>query len=340
MAHQITKLDKFGFTGDRKSIWHGIGKEMPEGLDAETFFKQVGLDWTTELQPVFCMIDGVQVQIPNSQVHIRRDLGPVSDSVLGLVSDGYKKLDNGDLAKFADQLLGADQAASVSTAGSLLGGKRVFCLLKMPKDIKVVKGDVVETFLCLSNGHGGFASFNCYPTSIRVVCDNTLTWSERDLARGVRFHHTGDLESKLKQARAIMGLATKEAEEFEKQVKALANTDLSRDQIKTFMEFAYTATFGKAPDKDEDAEAFGRWEERRKDMLDTWLKNLENERQTIRGIQGTAWAALNAYTEWSDHDRGGKWMESRPADQRIHSNFFGVAAAAKKKVLRAALALV
>jgi phage/plasmid-like protein (TIGR03299 family) len=339
MAHLITTRDKFGFTGKRKDIWHGLGTEMPEGLDAQTFFKQVGLDWLTELQPVYCTVGGVQVAVPNTQAHVRTDItGP--DAVLGLVSDGYKKLDNGDLARFADDLLGADQAASVSTAGSLLGGKRVFCLLRMPKDIKVVKGDVVETFICLSNGHGGFASFNVYPTSIRVVCNNTLTWSERDLARGIRFHHTGDLDAKLKQARVVMGLAVKEAEQFEKQVKALAATDLSHGQVVEFMEFAYNATFGKAPDQKEQPEAYDRWVLRKKETMETWLANLENERQTIKGIKGTAWAALNAYTEWSDHNRGGAWMESRPADQRVHSNLFGVAAAAKKKVLRAALALV
>ena len=136
-----------------------------------------------------------------------------------------------------------------------------------------------------------------------------------------------------------MGLAVKEAEQFEKQVRALANTDLSVGQVKEFMELAYVSTFGKAPDAEVDAEAHARWLERKKDMTQDWLARMENERQTIAGIQGTAWAALNAYTEWSDHDRGGKWMESRPADQRVHSNLFGVAAAAKKKVLRAALAL-
>lgn len=336
MTDLITLKDKFGFTGNRSAIWHGKGMELEEGLDAVTFFKRIGLDWLTELQPVYCSINGQQVQVPNSQAHIRMDTG----DILGLVSDGYKPIDNGDLAHFADDLLGADAAASVSTAGSLLGGKRVFCLLQMPKSIQVVKGDQVDTFICLSNGHGGFASFNVYPTSIRVVCNNTLTWSERDLGRGVRFHHTGDLEAKLKQARTIMGLAVKEAEHFERQVMALANTDLSVGQVRGFMELAYTATFGKAPDAEQEPEAFQRWMEHKDGMMGDWLARMENERQTIAGIQGTAWAALNAYTEWSDHDRGGKWMESRPADQRIHNNLFGVAAAAKKKVLRAALALV
>jgi phage/plasmid-like protein (TIGR03299 family) len=336
MAHLITSQDRFAFTGDRKNIWHGLGQQIPEGLTATEVFPLVGLDWETELLEPTYSYGGRVFTMPEHRVHVRKDTG----ACLGLVSDGYKQLDNGDLAKFADHLLGADAATTVSTAGSLLGGKRVFCLLKLPKSFDVVKGDSVDSYFCLANGHGGFASFNGYPTSVRVVCNNTLTLSERDLSRGFRFHHTGNLDEKLAQAKVIMGFAVKEAEQFAKQAKALANTDLSKGQIKEFMELAFTTTFGKAPDSDTQAEAFQRWTERRNAMIADWMERLENERQTIAGIQGTAWAALNAYTEWSDHDRGGKWMAGRSNDQRVHSNLFGVAASAKKKVLRAALALV
>lgn len=331
MADNILERDKFGFTGDRNAIWHGKGKQVRKGLTAVEFFEEIGLDWLTELQPVYCVIGGQQVEIPNTKAHTRKDTG----DVLGLVSDSYKPIDNGDLARFAD-----DFGSPVDTAGSLLNGKRVFVLLKLDEQIRVVKHDLVDTYLCLSNGHGGLASFNVYPTSVRVVCNNTLTWSERDLGKGVRFNHMGNVEEKLAQARAILGTATREAQEFAKQVKALANADLSAEQIRTFMLFAYTATFGKAPDQEDQPEAFARWEARKQMVIKDWMERLENERQTLPGIQGTAWAALNAYTEWSDHDRGGAWMESRPADHRIHSNLFGVAAQAKRKVLKAALELV
>jgi phage/plasmid-like protein (TIGR03299 family) len=337
MAHNITTQDKFAFTGSRKRIWHGLGEEIPEGLTATQVFPLIGLDWETELAPIFAEFGGQKIELPESRAHVRKDTG----AVLGLVSDGYKPIDNGDLARFADDLLGADAAATVSTAGSLLGGKRVFTLLKLPNTIRLGKGgvDEVDTYICLSNGHGGFASFNVYPTSIRVVCNNTLTWSERDLGRGVRFHHTGDLDSKVKQARTIMGLAVKEAEHFEEQVRALAQADLSVGQVRDFMTSAYAMTFGKAPDKTAEPEAHEKWMLKRQDQVEHWMSLLENERNTLPGIQGTAWAALNAYTEWSDHERGGKWMEARPRDHRTHSNLFGAACASKKKVLRAALAL-
>ncbi len=333
MAHGITETDVLAFTGDRSKIWHGLGKQIPEGLSASEVFPMVGLDWETELVPIYYKQGGKNIELGDHRAHLRRD----TNTLLGLVSDGYKPLDNGDLAKFCDGLV--DAGAPVSTAASLLGGKRVFCFLKLPNTFDVVKGDPVDTYIAVSNGHGGFASFQAYPTSIRGICQNTLAWSEKDLGRGVRFHHTGDFEAKLEQARMIMGLAVTEAEQFEKQVKALANTDLSKGQIKTFMEMAFIASFGKSPNKEAQPEAYERWMIRKKDHITEWIENMDNERNAIAGIQGTAWSALNAYTEWSDHDRGGKWMESRPRDHRVHSNLFGVAASAKKKMLRRALQL-
>jgi phage/plasmid-like protein (TIGR03299 family) len=340
MGHGITKSDNFAFTGERSRIWHGIGQEIPDGQTAEETFPQIGLGWDTELvEPVYAY-NGNTIRMPEHRVHIRKDTG----DMLGIVSNNYKKVDNSDLARFADSLVLADDGIgklTVETAGSLLGGKRVFCLLRLPEEVRVgLKGnDRSEMFVCLSNGHGGFASLAGSLTAVRVVCANTIALADRDLAAGFRFSHNGDLDAKIKQARLILGFARKEAKLFNEQAKALDQTDLSTGQLRDFLELAFTRTFGKAPDATEESEAAENWRKKRDEHIADWVARFENERQTLPGIQGTAWAAFNAYSEWSDHDRGGNWMKGRPADHRVHSNLFGVANAAKKKVLRDALAL-
>jgi len=340
MAHGITKTDNFAFTGDRSRIWHGIGQEIPEGLTAEEAFPQIGLDWETDLvQPSYCY-GGQTVQMADHRVHVRADNG----DMLGIVSKDYKKVDNLDLARFADSLIQADDGLgklTVETAGSLLGGKRIFCLMKLPTEVRVGVGgnDRTEMFINLSNGHGGFASIAGSPTGVRVCCANTIALADRDLARGFRFAHNGDMDAKIKQARLILGFANQEVEKFNEQAKALCNVDLSAGQLRTFLELAFTRTFGKEPDPVKEATAHENWAKKREEHIEDWVTRFENERQTLPGIQGTAWAAFNAYTEWSDHARGGKWMENRPQTDRIHSNLFGVANAAKKKVLKDALAL-
>lgn len=332
MGHGITTTDNFAFTGERTNIWHRMGLQIKDGQKAVEALPSIGLDWDTELLPVYADFQGNKIELPESRAHVRKDNG----ALLGLVSSGYKPVDNGDLARFADGV--AEQGATVSTAGSLLGGKRVFVTMQLPKVIVAGKDDAQYQYLVVSNGHGGFAAFSTYLTSVRVVCQNTLNLSERDISTGTRFYHTGNMEAKLRQARLIMGFATAEVEKYEQQVKALANADLSVGQVKDFLLAAFTATFGEAPETG--SEAYDKWLVKRDGMVADWLVRFEGEKQILPGIQGTAWAAFNAYTEWSDHNRGGKWMDNRGEDARTHSNVFGVSAVAKRKVFQLALGSV
>lgn len=325
--------DNFGFTGARSAIWHRFGTAIQTGQKAVEAFPALGLDWETDTLPVFAMVNGQQIELPEHRAHVRRDTG----TVFGLVSDKYRAINNGDLARFADGLVDGGEA-TVETAGSLLNGKRVFVTLRLPTVVRVGRNGCDESFqfLVVSNGHGGFASFSTYLTSVRVVCQNTLTLSERDIATGVRFYHTGDLEGKLRQARTILGTATKESEKFAEQCHALANADISSGQLRDFLVYAFEATYGAAP-KEDAGEVFIKWNAKRERAIKEWMEKFESEKQTLPGIQGTAWAALNAYTEWSDHERGGPWLANRPEDVRLHSNVFGIAQTAKRKVFRAAL---
>ena len=331
MGHGITTKDTFGFSG--KPGWHGLGQAFPEGtVSAVEGIKAIGMDWGDALLPVYATLpDGTRIEAKEHRAHVRMDNG----ELLGVVGEGYKSISNHDLAMFADSLAGDDAVAHLETAGTLFGGKRVFILLRMPQTIEVNNGDIVLPYMCLSNGHGGFASFNVYPTSIRVECNNKLQMSERDLGRALLPHWRFAERKKLAQARALLGLAQKEMRTFEAQCKALSQQNLSLGQIREFMDLAYGMTFGSAPTEEENLK---RWNEKKAKVMADWMARCESEKQTKYGGGGTAWAAINAYTEWSDHARGGTWMDNRPADSRQHSNMFGVSSVGKRKVFDAALA--
>ena len=340
MSHEITNSDVFGYNGQR--AWHGLGQELPAGLTAEEGFRQIGLDWDTELREIYtevaCGMDEngpvvKKVKLPDHRAQLRVDNG----DVLGIVSKDYKKIDNRELALFADAIAGVDAAVTLSTAGSLRGGRRIFALVKLPKTI-AIGADIVEPYVLVSNGHGGEAAFSIYPTSIRVVCANTLRMSERDAAKGVRFTHTGDLDEKLAQAKQALNLVTREAEIFEEKARALAGKQLSGEQLRFFLEKTYDDSFGTLPSADSvDAEKLEKLTLKRQDTIAAWTSNLEDPRQQVQGIQGSAWAALNAITQWHDHERG-RLKDGSPARQ--HSNLFGTSAAAKKLAFRNALATV
>jgi len=83
-----------------------------------------------------------------------------------------------------------------------------------------------------------------------------------------------------------------------------------------------------------------RAEGEQKKLLGRFVANFEDATNTLPGIRGSLWAALNAATERADHQsvvRGGS--EAERADRRLNSVWFGSAADFKSKAFNAALAL-
>jgi phage/plasmid-like protein (TIGR03299 family) len=337
MGHGITDKDRFGeVRGEgRQRAWHGLGNGIPEGLNAVEAFEQEGIDWETEMAPIQCLATSGIISIPKHFAHIRKDTG----DLLGMVTDEYKPFENIDLARLADSLAGADKAVSVETVGTLYAGRRVFVLVKLPHEIRVGKNgeDVMEQYVLVANGHGGFAVTACYPTSIRVVCANTLRWSERDVLKGIRFRHTGDFDSKVAQAKLALGTAMEESLKFEERVKALYGTKLSKGQMLHFLETTFDDIFGKR-DSEAPADFLEKYDAKRTEILAQWYANLDDAQQRIDGIGGTAWSAYNAVSMYSDHQRG-RFRGIDESDARVAANLFGVAHREKSKAFRNALAL-
>lgn len=342
MAHEIKESDKFAeVQSGGKRAWHGLGVEIPDGLSAEDAFVKVGLGWRTTLAPVFATLDVVgpngieskRIELPDQRAHVRTD----TQEVLGVVSDKYQVLENIDLARFADSLAGADAAISVETCGSLHSGRRVFACVKLPEVVKATADDVLEQYVLVSNGHGGFASFNCYPTSVRVVCANTLRWSEKDAARGLSFIHLGgDMEERQKLARTALGIARAETKQFEEQVQALVRSNVTVANVRKMYLGIYDSCFGKI-DGSATGETRDKLEAKRAEVIEKWVANLDDERQKVKGIVGTKWAAYNAVSQWCDHERG---FAEDGSVARVSSNVFGVSQKDKLTAFRKILATV
>jgi phage/plasmid-like protein (TIGR03299 family) len=340
MAHMIMGTDRYGeVRKNGQRAWHGLGSEIEEGLGAEEAFKVLGLDWNTELAPLTAtMEDGTQIPLKGRnpyRAHLRSD----TKDLLGLVTDSYQPFQNSDLARFADAIAGQDAAVTVETAGSLYNSRRVFVLVKLPKLIIASADDVLEQYILVQNGHGGTATAACYDTAIRVCCANTLAWSERN-AGGIKFQHTGDFENKVKQAQTVLGLAIGQADKFQDKVTALVGKTLTAEGTHRLLEGIYDATYGTLPEAGQVAgEVIERLTLKRTNLIEQWEVNLCNERQKLRGIRGTAWAALNAVTEFHDHDRG-NFGGIEESDARVSNNIFGASSRDKATAMKVALAAV
>lgn len=346
MGHEIEAQDVFGEVrchGER--AWHGLGVEIPDGLEAWPAFQRIGLGWETRLLPLVAQYndeDGKkkQFKVPSHKVHVRAD----TMMPLGVVGSGYKPIGNRELAEFADALVEVDKSIIVETAGSLRNGRCIFTLVRLPRDIEVTNEDILQQYVLIRNSHDGSSAFQVYPTSVRVVCANTLRMSERDVARGIQFQHTGDIQTKIDHARLALGLIAEESKRFEAQVRVLAAKHLTKDETRDYFCSVYDATYGVAPthvdeNDEEAADKFARQVAKRDAMLEVWFTNLKNERQDMKGIGGTAWAAYNAVSEFHDH-QSGRFLPVKESDGRVHSNLFGTANARKLVAFKKALVTV
>ena len=142
--------------------------------------------------------------------------------MLGIVSDEYEVVDNRDAFRFLDALIGSD--LHFETAGSLWGGRRVWCLARLPEYTEL-GGDLSATYIYVANSHDGSMAVTAAVTPIRIVCANTLGAALRQAEHGAqaqrtfRFRHTGNLQTKFAEARQVMGMTIN----YETRFKALAD---------------------------------------------------------------------------------------------------------------------
>src|SRR5437764_8376212 len=102
-------------------------------------------------------------------------------------------VDNRDAFRFLDALINSD--LYFETARSLWGGRRVWCLARLPEFVEL-GGDISATYIYVANSHDGSMAVTAAATPIRIVCANTLGAAlgqaehGRHAARTFRFRHS------------------------------------------------------------------------------------------------------------------------------------------------------
>ena len=225
MSHAIETM----FSAHRVVPWHyeltkdatKLIQEAPTSADA---LHLAGLDWTVQQTPVFTE-EGIQ--IPNYKANIRS----TDKSVLGIVSNRYKIVQNTEAFEFTDEIVGETENGVVKyeTAGSLYGGRKIWLLAKMPTQ-KILDDDV-DPYMFFSNSHDGTGSIKVGMTPIRICCANTLSMALAGAKRQWSTKHVGDMQYKLEEARMCLSLADQYMGGLEAYADKLANTKLYMEQI-------------------------------------------------------------------------------------------------------------
>ena len=260
----------------REVPWHGLGTIIQEAPDSEAALKLAGLDWSVKQVPV--LYEG---QKTGYHFNVRES----DNRVLGVVGSRYKPVQNAEAFAFTDELVGGD--VRYETAGSLADGKRVWMLAKMP-DTRVLD-DVVEPYLCLTNGHDGFSSLKVCMTPVRVVCQNTLNMALNRAKRTWTVRHSGNINAKMEEAQQTLGLAQNYMENFAEEAEELYSIKVSPAQFKKLSNTLFPIT-----------DEMSRRKEEAQYLLQCQLKEAW-DMDDLGNIKGTGWGFMNAVSDMSTH---------------------------------------
>jgi phage/plasmid-like protein (TIGR03299 family) len=282
---------------DSDRPWHmsperlyGYGGQDPmTAADTITLAK---LDWNVNLLPAAVEVGG-RVYTSEDIMCITRDR---DNKILGTCTERYQPIQNSEAFSFLDAVAGDLGSLRYVTAGAIDGGRRVWVLAQLKGDqftLEPILGDKVHSYILATSGHDGKNSLKVKFTSIRVVCQNTLTMALRTGEDGITIKHIGDPMKKVQQAREILGLATQEIEAFRKVTSWLSSMRVTRDYTKDFLE-------AMAPTEEKGTKAVTRAENIQKELHEL---SVFGKGTHLEGVTGTRWALLNAVTEYGTHQR-------------------------------------
>jgi len=152
------------------------------------------------------------------KANLREDTG----EALGIVPNGYEVVDNRDAFLFLEALIGSE--LDYETARSLWGGRRVWCLARLPEYVELggdLSGEPTSTWQTATTDRWqsprpSHRSGSCAPIRSGPRCVMASTGWARS---GPCFRHTGNLQTKFAEARQVLGMTIN----HEKQFKALAD---------------------------------------------------------------------------------------------------------------------
>ncbi len=322
MAHQLNfnnRTGKYSFFSVKEKAWHNLGQIVEEYPTSEEAIKFAGLDYEVEKSPLFTkgagimentngieMIDS-ELEVPNYFANIRND----NNTVLGVVGKDYHIVQNREAFTFFDSIVGGGNGILYETAGALGNGERIFITAKLPDYIRVGNGDdITEKYIFLTTSHDGSGSITAAFTPVRIVCQNTLNASLKNMSNVVRIRHTAGAKQRLDDAHKVMGLANKLSTELESTFNHWAKIKVGDDAMKKLIQLAL------CPNK----ETLNHLQKGNFDDVSTVFKNtvddafayaMISESQQMDTTKGTLFGAYNAVTGYFQNVRSYKDNEAK-----------------------------
>lgn len=266
----------------REKPWPGLGTRVEEAPTSKEALELAGLNWKVLQKPIYTssgtLIEGYKANVRNTD-----------QSVLGIVTDRYKVVQNDEAFKFTDDLLGA--GVRYETAGSLQDGKRIWLLAKLPHEY-IIGGEQISPYLVFTNTHDGSGAIKVAVTPVRIVCNNTLSLALSTAKRSWSTIHTGDINGKMDEARETLQLANKYMNCLGKEFNHLQQKKISERKVMEFI--------GELLPEPENASY---QQKRNVARLREDMKRRYFEAPDLKDLGNTAYRFVNAVSDFATHAR-------------------------------------
>lgn len=256
------------------------------------------LDWTVAMRPVY-RHNGQEV--PGKREIYRID----NDAHISVVGADYVPLQNHECAEFLTAL----ENSHVEKAGVFNGGSRVWWAIRLPGVLNIA-GDKLHKYSIMVNAYDGMLGFRWFITPIRPHCSNMINMLIRSaMDFSISARHTKNIKMRVNEASRVFARAEAIYAELEK-----AYADLANQEFKGPLQQFAAAVL--QPSDMEGGRFASAW--------DRIYENYTNDPQ-----RGNNWGALNAVTQYLDHQRP---MRGHGQEERRFSNaLFGTTAALKQR---------
>ena len=329
MAHELdftTGEAAMAFVGQK--AWHGLGNELEAGASIETWAQAAHMDWEIFRTAVkfdvinddpFSTVLEHTLIYPDKHVLYRSD----TNAPLSVVSSSYNIVQPLEVLEFYRDLV--DTAGlELETAGVLFGGRRFWALANTKKMTVLPGDDKVKGYLLLTTSCDGTLATTAQFTSVRVVCNNTLSVAVKDNNTRIKVPH--NRVWKPNEVKEQLGFIDAGWDRFSEQIGLLAAKNVERDKaVQYLIELFGDPTIGV---EDQNPAVMQK-------CANVWdLFQGAGMGSKLPSAEDTMWGLLMSVTETIDHHTG-----HRTADSAVNNAWYGAGAALKTKAFELALAL-
>jgi len=321
MAHLLESMAYVGETP-----WHELGSKLPPKQPIEVWADKAGMNWDICSTPVRYMTEqvgtlGAVMSFADQMVLYRSD----TKAPLSVVSDRYQVVQPREVLEFYRDLTEVS-GFELETAGVLKAGKKFWALAKTGKESVLKGSDVVKGYLLLATSCDGTLATTATPTTVRVVCNNTLTIALNGASSAIKVPHRTSFDALA--VKKQLGIAVSQWDSFMYRMKTLSERKVkSHEAMNYFLKVICQSDF-------QGDSSTGLNNERALKKVQALFDGTGRGAE-LAAAKGTAWGLLNAVTEFVDHER-----KARNQEYRLDSAWFGQGANLKQRALDQALQLI